>query len=814
MAKKYVGLPLGGMIALCAILLLAPDSHGQGMTITRRTFTISGTTGVAGVTMQGFPVTGTTVTTDDNGVYTVEVPYEWSGTVHPVKAGYTFQPPEKTYTKVVTNSIKEDYKPTVMTYTITGTTGEPNVKLIGFPDEVTSNAAGSYTATVVYGWAGTVLPEKSGYRFEPPSISYGPINKDAKDQNYKAFELTYTISGTAGTAGVTLNVTGFPKPVISGADGAYRVEVRHDWSGTIKPVKDGVEFTPTERTYQTVMENQTNQDYQYRVFTYQITGTTGMAGVIMKGLPDDPITDGSGFYSATVTYGSSLKVVPEKPGFRFEPPLKQYTNVKTDYPNQDYKPSAIQLTISGNAGTGSVTLVGLPGDPQSDATGNYSAKVPFGFTNPVTPTKDGWSFEPPSYEYNSLAQDQVRQNFKAERIRFKITGNVGGVGPVTLMGFPTPVVSGPDGSYSADVDWNWSGIVIPRKEGYTFEPVSREYKNLQVSQASQDYQPLIMKHAITGRVVDEAGAPVPEVIVAAEGEPPVTTGPDGKFELKVTHRWQGRISFQRDGYDFSPSTRAFQTVIADGRPAGDHHGRDGRHRQVQHQSPLRLDGGPGIQQARPRVRSQYEAVHERHGGHRQPESKTRGATGGAATGDHDDHSAAADHDHPAAADDDDHPAAGDHDDPRGARAGERAGDSAADPAAQRGTDSVGDADQCVQAARSATAGRHGATVQRHPGGDQRTDGPDARGSARAPGNRAAGRRAHEAAGQSGAGSGAGAVAGSDQCSDGTGTANGRDHRGGYDGQAGPGTGAPEPLRRSIGGRGAARDRGEHNKNHI
>ena len=114
MARKQVGLPLGGMIALCAILLLAPDSHGQ-MTIAKRTFTISGTVGVAGVTMQGFPATGAPVATDDSGVYTVQVEYGWSGTVRPIKPGYSFQPPEKTYTKVIANATKEDYTPTVQT---------------------------------------------------------------------------------------------------------------------------------------------------------------------------------------------------------------------------------------------------------------------------------------------------------------------------------------------------------------------------------------------------------------------------------------------------------------------------------------------------------------------------------------------------------------------------------------------------------------------------------------------------------------------------------------------------------------------------
>jgi hypothetical protein len=541
---------------------LAPDSHGQGMIIAKRTFTISGTVGVAGVTMQGLPATGTTVTTDDNGVYTVQVDYGWSGTVKPIKPGYTFEPPERTYTKVVANATSDNYKPTVQTFTISGTTTQPNVKLIGFPEDVVSDAQGHYTATVVYGWSGTVLPEKTGYRFEPPTISYGQTDKEMKEQNYKAYELTFTISGTVKTAGVSLNVTGLPKPVISGPDGSYRVEVRHGWSGKIKPVKEGVEFTPEEHAYTAVVENQMSQDFDARVFTYQIAGTTGLPGVIMKGLPDDPMTDENGYYTATVTHGWSGRVTPEKPGQKFDPQFRQYTSVKTKFESQDYKASAIYLTISGTAGTSNVILAGLPGDPQGDATGAFTAKVPYGWSGTVTPTKLGWSFEPPSYDYASVIQDQVKVNFKASRITYKITGNVG-MPRVTLMGFPTPVVSGPDGAYSAEVDFTWKGTVIPRIEGYTFEPASREYHDLQISQANQDYQPLIMKHAITGRVVDEAGAPLEGVIVAAEGEPtPVTTGPDGKFELKVAHRWQGRVTFQKDGYILTPSNKTFPPVTA------------------------------------------------------------------------------------------------------------------------------------------------------------------------------------------------------------------------------------------------------------
>jgi type II secretory pathway component GspD/PulD (secretin) len=561
MARKYIGLPLGGMIALCAILLLAPDTRGQQMKVMKKRCIISGTVGASGVSMVGFPVSPAP-TTDENGVYSVEVDYGWSGTVKPVRSGYTFLPPEKTYTKVSANLTKEDYKPAVLTYTISGSVGLPGVKIVGFPEDVISDQVGRYTATVVYGWGAVVVPEKPGYRFEPSNKSYSQVTKDAKEENYKSYDLMFTISGTANAEGVVMK--GLPNDPVTGLGGAYRVDVRYGWTGKVKPTKEGVQFTPEERSYPAVMENQTNQDYTARVFTYQISGTTGMAGVIMKGLPEDPITDNNGYYSATIQHGWIGKVTPEKPGYKFEPVSRDYPKVTASRENQDYKASVIFLTISGNAGSSNVTLSGLPGDPQGDTTGAYVAKVEYGWSGTVAPKKDGWYFEPASREYSSLAADQLKQDFKAQLITYKISGNVG-MAQVTLQGLPGSIVSGQDGSYSVDVGYKWTGTVIPRKDGYTFEPASREYKELEAPQPSQDYKASVMQHTVLGRILDDAGKPVEGVFIMAEPSPgdggPTTTNANGQFELKVNHRWQGKITFQKDGFTFNPPTRSFQPVF-------------------------------------------------------------------------------------------------------------------------------------------------------------------------------------------------------------------------------------------------------------
>ena len=62
--------------------------------------TISGNAGVAGATLSYTDGTPKTATADGSGLYSLQVSYNWSGTVTPSKAGYSFLPAVKTYTNV------------------------------------------------------------------------------------------------------------------------------------------------------------------------------------------------------------------------------------------------------------------------------------------------------------------------------------------------------------------------------------------------------------------------------------------------------------------------------------------------------------------------------------------------------------------------------------------------------------------------------------------------------------------------------------------------------------------------------------------
>ena len=75
--------------------------------------TVSGNAGVAGATLS---YTGGSTTSAPNGAYTITVPYDWSGTVTPLKTGYSFTPFSRDYSHVSTDWLNQDFVPHVSVF--------------------------------------------------------------------------------------------------------------------------------------------------------------------------------------------------------------------------------------------------------------------------------------------------------------------------------------------------------------------------------------------------------------------------------------------------------------------------------------------------------------------------------------------------------------------------------------------------------------------------------------------------------------------------------------------------------------------------
>jgi hypothetical protein len=217
-------------------------------------------------------------------------------------------------------------------------------------------------------------------------------------------------------------MSGLPGNVVTSDGGFYSAVVANGWSGTVTPAKVGYTFDPPSHVYSNVSADQTNQDYTPMGTFYTISGHVGtLEGITIKGLPEYQLkTDANGFYSSTVGHGWSGTVYPidYSDTYRFEPPERVYTNVTSDWTDQDYTPIIIH-TITGQirdpalgwAPVEGVTMSGLPSNPVTNSQGSYSDEVDDGWSGTVTPTKDGCTFEPVSMEYVNVTTTLWNQNY-------------------------------------------------------------------------------------------------------------------------------------------------------------------------------------------------------------------------------------------------------------------------------------------------------------------------------------------------------------------------------------------------------------------
>ena len=558
MARKKIRRILsGGAIVVCVVLFCFLDINVQAFEAVKITHTISGSAGVDGVTMKGLP--GSPVT-DGSGFYTATVDYGWKGTVTPYKEGYTFSPASKPYTKVTGDMSSEDYVPTAITYTISGKVDMEGVEMNGLPGNPITGSDGAYSATVEYGWQGVITPIKEGYSFKPVNKEFPPV-KSNLTQNFTSEIKKLIISGSVGEAGVTMK--GLPSNPVTGQNGVYSVKVDYGWSGTVTPTKEGFQFSPPDVTYPEVTLEQPIQDYTATMLTYTISGTAGMAGVQMKGLPGDPVTDQNGYYTAVVNYGFSGTVEPTLDGWSFKPASTIYTKVNSDRLNESYNAEMIKLTISGTTRMPGVVMNGLPDNPVTGSDGSYKVIVDYGWQGTVTPTKDGYKFTPESKPYIAVTKDMTNENYTAAKITFVISGSTSVAG-VTLKGLPgRTVVSGQGGTYSATVDYGWSGTVTPTKTGYDFEPPSFPYDNVLGDQTNQSYTPMVQKRTISGQILSQKGQPVVDVYLMAEGAGSATTDAGGEYTLTVDYGWLGKITPSKVGYTFSPTAKPYTPVMSD-----------------------------------------------------------------------------------------------------------------------------------------------------------------------------------------------------------------------------------------------------------
>jgi hypothetical protein len=369
-----------------------------------------------------------------------------------------------------------------ITFIISGNVGASGVRLQGSPGTVVSDARGYYEFEVESGWSGSIIPTKEGYRFSPESRIFGRLVASRSKQDFTAATLFLKISGNVGTSGALL--LGSPNGVISDARGYYLVKVKQGWKGVLTPLKEGYVFEPSSRSYDDLEKNCSSMDYAAKILHYKVSGSVGLPGVVLRGLPGNPITDAKGHYSVVVDYAWTGLVKPHKEGYSFVPASRRYVKIREDEVDENYQSAPISFIISGNTSVPGVILKGLPGNPTTGDQGKYKVEVPDGWCGIVVPYRQGYSFEPSSRKYPCVRESMPYENYLGKRDPVTISGSILIDGnPVSGVRVTADNRGGFDitdaqGCYRVTVPHGWSGNLSPIKEGWFFSPAKMPYKDV------------------------------------------------------------------------------------------------------------------------------------------------------------------------------------------------------------------------------------------------------------------------------------------------------------------------------------------------
>ena len=148
-----------------------------------------------------------------------------------------------------------------------------NIKIVFHDSEaytrmVLPDENGDYQTKVPVGWSGTVIPEKTGYTFEPQNRVYQEIMTDKKQQDYIASIMMFNISGKIinpdtdeGAPNVSVQYGDAGSKCQTNDLGIFQFEVPFDWSGTIMPVNEGYQFKPQAIVLKNIIHDQNDINF-------------------------------------------------------------------------------------------------------------------------------------------------------------------------------------------------------------------------------------------------------------------------------------------------------------------------------------------------------------------------------------------------------------------------------------------------------------------------------------------------------------------------------------------------------------------------
>ena len=252
----------------------------------------------------------------------------------------------------------------------------------------------------------------------------------------------YSISGRVadpggnGMGGVLLNLTGSLKATgATDANGNYSFQnLKPGGSYTVVPIKPGVNFTPTSRSFSNINSDQIG-DFTGTAPAVRVSGrvlnansgaVSGVTVTLSGSQTGSVLSDSGGNYSfPNLPAGGTYTVTPSRGTDKFVPSTRTFANVFSDQSTNFTLVYDISGRVTDGSGNGvaavTMTLSGAQSATvQTDANGNYLfADLPAAGSYTVVPSKTDpiltYVFTPPSQTVSSLSANQTI-NFSSSTI--------------------------------------------------------------------------------------------------------------------------------------------------------------------------------------------------------------------------------------------------------------------------------------------------------------------------------------------------------------------------------------------------------------
>ena len=458
---------------------------------------------------------------------------------------------------------------TAPTFTISGTagTGGATLTLTGNSGATTvASGTGSYNFTGLAAGTYTVTPSLTGFAFTPASTTI-TISTSSPTVNFTAASTaTFMISGTAGTGGATLTLSGKSSAsTVASSTGSYSFTGLAAGTYTVTPSLTGFAFTPGSTTVTISTANQTVNFTAASTATFTISGTAGTSGatLTLSGKSSATATSAgtTGTYSFTGLAAGTYTVTPSKSGFTFSPTSTTVTISSNQSVN--FTATAQTWTISGTTGmTGAaVTVTGTTnGSTVSGTGGTYAfTNLPTG-TYTLTPSMTGATFTPTSTTV-TISGNQTVNFTPSSTATFTISGTAGTSGAtLTLSGksSATTTSAGTTGTYSFTGLAAGTYTVTPSKSGFTFTPPST---TVTISASQTVTFSATATPAQTWSLTGSAGTSGATVTLTGSANATTTSSSTGAFSFSGLANGTYIVTPTKTNFNFTPAS---QTVVING----------------------------------------------------------------------------------------------------------------------------------------------------------------------------------------------------------------------------------------------------------